>query len=39
MAERCSGIYNLEGDLMAEANILVVDNPNQPDLAELKNSG
>ncbi|MCX6038509.1 MAG: PaaI family thioesterase [Chloroflexi bacterium] len=39
MAEGWSGIYNQEGELLAEANALLVDMPNPPDPSELEESG
>lgn len=39
MAEGWSGIYNQEGELLAEANALLVDVPNPPDPSELQESG
>jgi len=39
MAEGWSGIYNQEGELLAEANVLLVDVPNPPDPSELEESG
>jgi acyl-coenzyme A thioesterase PaaI-like protein len=39
MAEGWSGIYNQEGELLAEANALLVDVPNPPDPSELAESG
>ncbi len=39
MAEGWSGIYNQEGELLAEANALLVDVPNPPDPSELEESG
>lgn len=39
MAEGWSGIYNQEGELLAEANVLLVDLPNPPDPSELLDSG
>ncbi len=39
MAEAWSGIFNLEGELLAEANDLLVDVPNPPDPSELEGSG
>jgi acyl-coenzyme A thioesterase PaaI-like protein len=39
VAECWSGIYNAAGELLAEANALLVDVPNPPDPAELELSG
>ena len=39
MAEGWSGIYTQEGELLAEANVLLVDVPNPPDPSELEESG
>ena len=39
MAEGWSGIYNQTGDLLAEANVLLVDVPNPPDPSELESTG
>lgn len=39
MAESWSGIYNQEGELLAEAKVLLVDVPNPPDLSELEGTG
>jgi len=39
LAEAWSGIYNADGDLLAEANVLLADIPNPPDPAELEGSG
>jgi acyl-coenzyme A thioesterase PaaI-like protein len=39
MAEGWSGIYNQEGELLAEANALLVDVLNPPDPSELAESG
>jgi len=39
IAESWSGIYNIEGDLLAEANVLMVDVPNPPNLETLEPSG
>ncbi len=39
MAESWSGIYNQEGELLAEANALLVDVPNPPDPSELEGTG
>jgi acyl-coenzyme A thioesterase PaaI-like protein len=39
MAEGWSGIYNQEGELLAEANVLLVDVPDPPDPVELEESG
>jgi acyl-coenzyme A thioesterase PaaI-like protein len=38
-AEGWSGIYNEEGELLAEANALLVDVPNPPDPIDLFKSG
>jgi acyl-coenzyme A thioesterase PaaI-like protein len=39
VAESWSGIYNADGELLAEANVLLVDMPNPPDPATLEPSG
>jgi len=39
MAEGWSGIYNQEGELLAEANVLLVDVPDPPDPSALQESG
>ena len=39
MAEGWSGIYTQEGELLPEANVLLVDVPNPPDPSELEESG
>jgi acyl-coenzyme A thioesterase PaaI-like protein len=39
MAEGWSGIYNADGELLAEANVLLVDMPNPPDPSELESIG
>jgi acyl-coenzyme A thioesterase PaaI-like protein len=38
-AEGWSGIYNQDGELLAEANVLLVDVPNPPNPSELQESG
>ncbi len=38
-AEGWSGIYNPEGELLAEANALLVDVPNPPNPSELEDTG
>ncbi len=38
-AEGWSGIYNEAGELLAEANVLLVDVPNPPDPSKLQESG
>jgi acyl-coenzyme A thioesterase PaaI-like protein len=39
LAEAWSGIYSLAGELLAEANLLLVDVPHPPDPATLESSG
>ena len=39
MAESWSGIYNQDGELLAEANVLLVDVPNPPNLSDLEETG
>jgi acyl-coenzyme A thioesterase PaaI-like protein len=39
IAESWSGIYSQEAELLAEADVLLVDVPNPPDLSELQKSG
>jgi len=39
MAKGWSGIYNQEGELLAEANALLVDVPNPPNPSELEETG
>jgi acyl-coenzyme A thioesterase PaaI-like protein len=39
IAESWSGIYNAEGELLAEANVLLADVPNPPNPDELGSSG
>jgi acyl-coenzyme A thioesterase PaaI-like protein len=39
LAESWSGIYDQQGDLLAEANVLLVDVPDPPDPVELEATG